>query len=100
MRPSLRLWLGLSALIVPATARADDPPVPIGVATVDVTPTTPIRLVGYGSRKTESEGVDARLKAGALAIGGDADGGKPGPAVLIAVDNLGIPATIADEVAK
>ena len=31
----------------------------------------PIRLMGYGSRKTESEGIASRLKARALAIGAD-----------------------------
>ncbi len=31
--------------------------VPVGVAEVDITPETPIRMYGYGARKTESEGV-------------------------------------------
>ena len=45
--------------------------VPVGVAAVDITPGYPIRLVGYGSRKTESEGIESPLKARALVIGGD-----------------------------
>ena len=47
---------------------------------VDVTPSYPIRLMGYGSRKTESEGVASPLKVRALVIGGDAvDKRTPGP---------------------
>ena len=46
--------------------------VPVGTAVVDVTPSYPIRLMGYGSRKTESEGIASPLKVRALAIGGDA----------------------------
>ena len=45
---------------------------PVGVAEVDITPDYPIRMTGYGNRKTESEGAEQRLKARALAIAGDA----------------------------
>ena len=58
---------------------------------VDVTPSYPIRLMGYGSRKTESEGVASPLKVRALAIGDDAGKGQDeGPAVLITVDNCAV----------
>ena len=46
--------------------------------------------------KTESEGIASRLKARALAIGGD-DG--DGPTVLVAVDNCSVSARITEEVA-
>ena len=96
MKYDALVLFGLSALaLFPAPARADEPPVPVGVATADITPDYPVRLVGYGARTTESDGVESRLKAKALAIGGD----EPGPAVLLAVDNLGVPARIVDEVA-
>ncbi len=72
---------------------------PVGVAVVDITPDYPIRLVGYGSRQTESEGIAARLKAKALAIGDDKDD-KGGPAVLVAVDNCAVGANITEQVAK
>jgi len=89
-------WIALFALaLITSEALAGEPPVPIGVATVDITPGEPIRLVGYGSRTTESEGIEQRLKANALAIGGDAEW----PAVLLAIDNLGVPAHVTDEVA-
>src|SRR6185295_12389652 len=49
-------------------------------------PTQPIRLTGYASRKTNSAGVEQKLWAKALAIGGD----REGPAVLLTLDNCGI----------
>ncbi len=79
----------------PATAQS---PVPVGVAVEDITPAYPIRLMGYGSRKTESEGVASRLKARALAIGSD-EAPDGGPAVLVAVDNCAVGANVTEEVA-
>src|SRR5947207_2254992 len=74
---------------------ADEPLIPIGAARIDITPDYPIRLTGYAVRKTESEGVEQRLWAKALAIGGDEDR----PAILVTVDNCGVSALIIDEVA-
>lgn len=68
---------------------------PIGVAKVDITPETPVRMYGYAARKTESEGVAGPLSAKALAIGGDE---APGPAVLLAVDNGSVPRELRDKV--
>ena len=68
----------------------------VGVAKVDVTPDYPVRLSGYGSRRTEHEGVSQRIFAKALAIGGDAEG----PAVLLTVDNLGVSAGMREEIVK
>jgi putative membrane-bound dehydrogenase-like protein len=65
----------------------------VGVAAVDITPTYPVRLSGFGFRRTESEGVTQQIWAKALSIG-DTD-----PAILIAVDNLGVPSSIMEEVA-
>ena len=72
--------------------------VPVGVAVVDVTPDYPIRMVGYESRKTESDGIASRLKVRALAIGGD-DDANGGPNVLVAVDNCAVSSKFVDEVA-
>jgi len=71
--------------------------VPVGVAKIDITPQGPVRMYGYGARKTESEGVAGRLCATALAIGGDGEGG---PAVLLAVDNGAVPSKLRSEVFK
>ena len=73
---------------------------PVGVAEVDITPDYPIRMTGYGNRKTESEGAEQRLKAKALAIGGDARRRRRGPVVLVTVDNCGVPGALTEEVAR
>jgi putative membrane-bound dehydrogenase-like protein len=66
----------------------------VGVARVDITPKYPVRLSGFGFRRAESEGVNQRIWAKALVVGATA------PAVLITVDNLGIPAAIVRDVAR
>ena len=68
----------------------------VGVAEVDITPDYPIRLSGYGSRRTESEGIIQRIRAKALAIGSDADG----PVVLVVVENCGLPDELTEEVSR
>jgi len=68
----------------------------LGVAQVDVTPDYPVRLSGFGFRREESEGVTHRIWAKALAIKDPAKGA----AVVITVDNLGIPAEMTQEVAR
>jgi hypothetical protein len=90
------MLVGLIVIAGPAFATAQE--VPVGVAVEDITPGYPIRLVGYGSRKTESEGIASRLKARALAIGAD-DAAEGGPAVLVAVDNCAVGANVTEEVA-
>ena len=83
------------AVTAPA-ASADGGLISVGVAKVDVTPEGPIRLHGYGFRKTESAGVAQKLWAKALAIGDD----EQGPAVLVTVDNCIVPAKLTEEVAR
>ncbi len=68
-----------------------------GAARIDITPDGPIRLSGYGARTRESEGVDQRLFAKALAIGGDA---MSAPAVLVTFDGIGITSELTDKIAK
>jgi hypothetical protein len=92
----MRLFLIAAVLCLVAPLRAADKPTrdyDVGVAQVDVTPTYPIRLSGFGFRRAESEGVTQRICAKALAL----DDGAP--AVLVTVDNLGIPARMVAEVA-
>lgn len=87
--------VGSLLCLTPWAAAADPEGVVVGVAKVDVTPETPVRMYGYAARKTESEGVAGPLTAKALAIGDDAD---PGPAVLLTVDCGAVPRAIRDEV--
>jgi hypothetical protein len=65
-----------------------------GAAKVNITPNYPVRLSGYGSRTTEHEGVKVEIWAKAMALAWD-DGP---PAVVITVDNCGVPATLRAQV--
>src|SRR5262249_42343119 len=69
--------------------------VSVGVAEIDITPAYPVRMTGYGGRRTELEGVEQRITARALAIGGDARGNDANavsaPFVLVTVENCGVP---------
>lgn len=67
----------------------------IGVARLDITPRFPVRLSGYAVRKTEATNVAQKLWAKAIAIGSD----QEGPALLVTVDNTGVPKHVRDEVA-
>src|SRR5262249_16126313 len=83
-------------LLLAGPAPAADLPYRVGTAKADITPDHPIRLNGFGGRRTQSKGVDQKIWAKALA---DGEGSRR-PAVLIAVDVLGIPADVYDELAR
>ena len=68
--------------------------IPVGVAEIDITPADAIRLTGYGNREQPTDDVRQPLWARALAFG---DGS---PAVLIAVDLIGVPRAVTEEVAR
>jgi hypothetical protein len=55
-----------------------------------------VRLSGYGGRRLPNTGVSQHIFAKALAIGGD----EEGPAVVVTVDNCGVPASMRDEVLR
>ncbi len=104
MRCAIVFLFSLPALVFPCIGGAsqpESPPVAVGTAVVDVTPSYPIRLMGYGNRRTESEGVVSPLKVRAIAIGdGTSSSPDTGPAVLITVDNCAVGGFITDEVAR
>jgi putative membrane-bound dehydrogenase-like protein len=91
-----RLSLALLLVLTAPLPAAEPTTYLVGAARVEITPKYPVRLHGFGFRRTESEGVRQPLWAKALAIGSDADG----PAVLITVDNLGIPEEMTQELAR
>ena len=66
----------------------------IGVAKLDVTPTTPVVLAGYGNRTSEYEGVDTKLWARAMVIGDEE------PVAIVVIDNCGVPRTVTEQLAK
>ena len=88
--------VALAAFIFTTPLDAADPRWFAGAAKVDITPDYPVRLSGYGSRKTEFEGVEQHIFAKALALrAGD------GPfAIVITVDNCAVPGHVRDEVAR
>lgn len=96
-RPLLVLGIATGFLLYRgADTQADEAQlVPVGVAKVDITPEQPVRMYGYASRKTESEGIAGRLNAKALAIGGE-QGNEL--AVLLTVDCGAVPADLREEV--
>lgn len=65
-----------------------------GAASVDITPTHPVRLSGYGSRTAEHEGVQMPLHAKALALTWETEA----PVVMLTVDNCGVPGQMRAEV--
>ncbi len=73
--------LGFFPLIVEAAE--------VGTAKIDITPGFPIRLHGYSSRSQEATKIETRLWAKAVAIG---------PAVIVSVDNLGVPDAVVSDV--
>ncbi|MDB4671766.1 neutral/alkaline non-lysosomal ceramidase N-terminal domain-containing protein, partial [Pirellulaceae bacterium] len=66
----------------------------IGVAKIDVTPTTPVVLAGYGSRNTPYDSIDGQLWARALVIG------RSKPVAVVVLDNCGVPKAISALVKK
>ena len=81
----------LSFSAVPLTALADDL-FSVGAAKIDVTPTHPVVLAGYGGRQGEHTAVDTPLWARALVIG-DAK-----PVAIVTLDNCGVPAAVRQQV--
>jgi len=94
----LRTLICLSFLLLPGELLAQPEPVLVGVAKIDITPDYPIRLAGYGFRRTESEGVIQKIWAKALVIGNNR------PVMLLAVDACGLSddfvGELADELKK
>ncbi|MCA9230369.1 MAG: neutral/alkaline non-lysosomal ceramidase N-terminal domain-containing protein [Planctomycetales bacterium] len=88
------LLFGGAFVVTDQSRAAEETPMQFGFAKVDVTPTEPIRLSGYGDRKTAFEGVDERLYARVMALRyGD---GKVH--LLVAVDTIGFPGYLTKQI--
>src|SRR5690349_22330357 len=87
--------LAVVLALLPAPAPAADT-YSVGVGRADITPSYPVRLSGFGFRRAESEGVTQKIWARALAL--NVAGGEP--VVLVAVDNLGLPWRMVQDVAR
>ncbi|MCC2599909.1 hypothetical protein [Sphingobacterium sp. FBM7-1] len=69
----------------------------VGVARIDITPNTPVRLSGFGAReKLETDRILHNLSAKALAFGADAEN----PSLFITVDLLGIQWRITEQLVR
>lgn len=66
----------------------------VGVARIDITPDTPVRLTGYSNRDDPFTSIHHRLWAKALAFGNE----SKNYSILITVDLLGIPHNITEKV--
>ncbi len=89
----------LTVSVISATIQAA-PPEPlqysVGVAAVDITPTYPIRLNGFGGRTKESAGVRQQIWAKALAV----ETSQQDTVIVITVDTLGIPDDLTERLAE
>ncbi|MFM7921638.1 MAG: hypothetical protein ACKPJJ_15565, partial [Planctomycetaceae bacterium] len=92
---TLCLALTLLAILLPYCNAAEAQTMGVaGTATVDITPTEPIRLNGFGGRRQEAADIRQRLFARALAFGNAPEN----TAIVITVDTLGIPDEFAERV--
>jgi len=80
--------------VMPGMAAAPDTGWRAGAASVDITPNYPVRLSGYGSRTTETVKVMHPIHANALVV----QWKKDQPAVIVTVDNCGVPAYLREDV--
>ena len=69
------------------------PLIPVGLASVDITPDKPMALTGYGGRPAPYESVQQHIYAKAMVIGGDSQK----PAVIITTDLIGFPLEFSDQ---
>ncbi len=93
----IMIGLLLSTVFANGSAAEDRSPlISVGVAKVDITPTEPIRLVGYGNRRTEATSVAGKIWAKALAFGSD----EQEPSVLITAELIGVSASLVEQVAE
>lgn len=84
----------LLMLLLSGSIHAKNALIAVGVARVDISPTQPVTLMGYGSRVKlpPASEVVQRIYARALAIGADQNA-----ALILTIDNCILPAALSDE---
>ncbi len=78
-------------LLITGLSFAQDAPLRAGTARIEITPTMPVKLAGYESRKELSRGVHDPLSARAMAFSQGSH-----RLVLVSIDNLGFYSRTAD----
>lgn len=91
-----RVFLVLLAVASWAPCRGDEPIWKVGVGKIAITPTEPMWMAGYASRKQPSDGTLTELYAKSLAIE-DAAGTR---AILVTTDLIGIPRALRQQVVE
>ena len=94
----------VAVILAAPAARSAEPSHSVGLAAIDITPATPIRLNGFAARKGESQGVRLPIHARAMALAplAAAEPGAPPAAdavVVIVVETLGIPHDLTERLA-
>jgi hypothetical protein len=92
----MRLILLAAAFLNPAAILLAAPTWQAGFAKVDATPTEPVRMSGYGNRDHPNDGVDTPLFVRAMAL----QHGDDSPHVLVSIDNIGVPGSLARELTQ
>lgn len=95
-KPMMRRFLNLVVVPMLCAAGVCGAEMKAGVAKVEITPTTPVWMSGYGARTHPSEGVLVPLWAKALAL----ESSRTRRIVIVTIDVVGIPRTVGEEVAS
>ena len=95
------IWLVIPILLTACRPGLAGDVYEVGVSKVDITPTYPIRLNGFGNRREESEGVSQPIFAKALAIAEQSNSSSSkSPLVLVTLNSLGIRKSMREQVAR
>jgi len=72
----------------------------VGLSRLEITPTEPLRLSGYGNRSKPFEGIDTPLNVRCMAMrSGEPGGNQQGDIhILLSVDTIGFPAVLTNEI--
>jgi hypothetical protein len=89
---TLALWVAV-ALVSADLCGADCAEVSVGAAKVDVTPTKPVVLAGYGGRQGSYQSIDTKLLARAMVIGDES------PVAAVVIDNCGVTGEVTKRLA-
>ena len=86
------LCIFASTQLMVAAIDAAESPWRAGFSRVDVTPTEPVRMAGYGNRDHPNVGIDTPLFVRCVAIEHQGSGDQP--FLLVTVDTIGIPGSL------